>query len=162
MASARQHKLLEAGSRAPDFHLKRLGGASSKLQDLTADGPVLLAFFKVTCPICQLTLPFLERIHAAGGIPIYGISQNDPEDTTEFNSEFGITFPVLLDEESQEYPVSNAYGISSVPTLFLVEQNGVVSRVIEGWNRKEIEWLGAKTGTAPLREDDDVPAWKAG
>ncbi len=39
--------------------------------------------------------------------------------------------------------MSNQYGISSVPTMFLVEPDGVVSRVIEGWNRKDMEGLAA-------------------
>ena len=123
---------------------------------------MFLAFFKVNCPVCQLTFPFLERIHTAGGIPIVGISQNCPEDTTEFAREFGVTFPLLLDQEAQGFPASNDYGISSVPTMFLVEPNGSVSRVIEGWNRSEIQWLGAKAGVNPIRPDDNVPAWKAG
>jgi peroxiredoxin len=162
MASARQHKLLEAGSRAPGFLLKRLEGGQSSLQDLIATGAALIAFFKVTCPVCQLTFPFLDRIHQTGAIPVYGISQNCPEDAAEFAKVFNVTFPILLDEESHEFPASNAYGISSVPTMFLIEPDGVVSRVMEGWNRKEIEWLGAKAGTNPIRAEDNVPAWKAG
>jgi hypothetical protein len=34
--------------------------------------------------------------------------------------------------------------------------------VQEGWQRKEIEWLGAQTGTNPIRQGDSVPEWKAG
>src|SRR5689334_2059070 len=133
MASRRRLKLLDAGVRAPEFRLPLLDGGEASLQDLAAKGPVLLAFFKITCPICQLTLPFLERIHGAGTLPIYGISQNDAEDTREFNQEFGVTLPVLLDSEDSGFPVSNEFGISSVPTMFLVERDGTISRVFEGW-----------------------------
>ena len=76
----------------------------SRLQDLIANGPVLLAFFKITCPVCQLTFPFLERLHTAGTLPIYGISQNDAEDTREFNQHFGVTFPTLLDPRGERLP----------------------------------------------------------
>ena len=162
MASARKHKLLEAGSLAPAFRLKRLQGGESSLQDLLTHGPVFLAFFKVNCPVCQLTFPFLERIHAAGTIPIVGISQNGPEDTKAFAREFGITFPLVLDEDSEGFPASNDYGISSVPSMFLVDPPGSISRVIEGWNRSEVEWLGSKAGVAAIRSEDNVPAWKAG
>ncbi len=86
---------------------------------------MLLAFFKVTCPVCQLTVPFLERLHASGGIAICGISQNDAADTREFNTYFGATYTTLLDSEDEGFPVSNLYGISSVPTMFLVEPDGV-------------------------------------
>jgi|SRR5579863_125577 peroxiredoxin len=162
MAASRQRKLLQAGARAPDFRLTRLGGGEVWLDELIAERPVLLAFFKVTCPVCQLTFPFLERMHKAGTLPIYGISQNEPEDTREFTAEFGVTFPILLDEEEDGFPTSNDYGISSVPTMFLVERDGAITRVFEGWNRKEIEWLGARAGGNPIRPEDNVPAWKAG
>src|SRR5687767_742422 len=84
MAARRQRKLIDPGSRAPEFRLARLDRGEATLSSLLVEGPVALAFFKVTCPVCQLTLPFLERIHAAG-LRIFGISQNDPEDTREFN-----------------------------------------------------------------------------
>src|SRR5450759_4932020 len=96
-------ELLETGSRAPGFRLSRLGageaGGEATLAELTVRGRVLLVFFKVTCPVCQLTLPFLERMHAAGALAICGISQNDASDTREFNRYFGVTFATLLDTE---------------------------------------------------------------
>jgi peroxiredoxin len=146
----RQRKILEAGVRAPE------------IQGLTRNGAVLVVFFKVTCPVCQLTLPYLNRIHRAGTLPVYGISQNDDTDTREFNQEFGIEFPVLLDPEDDDFPASNAYAISSVPSLFLIEPDGRIGHVIEGWNRKEMEWLGGRTGATVIRQGDNVPEWKAG
>ena len=123
------------------------------MQDLLAEGPILLAFFKISCPVCQLTVPFLERLQ----MPVYGVSQNDEEDTRWFNSEFGVTFPTLLDREENGFAVSNAFEISSVPTIFLIERDGTISRTIEGWVKADIESLGVA-----FRESDNVPAWKAG
>jgi peroxiredoxin len=169
MASHRQRKLLDAGSHAPDFRLARLDGGETSLGEIAAQSPALLVFFKITCPVCQMALPYLERIHAAGGaagaasgLAIYGISQNDAEDTREFMQEFGVTFPMLLDSEEDDFPASNAYGISSVPTMFLVERDGTLSRVLEGWQKAEIERLGDLAGVAVFRAGDNVPAWKAG
>jgi len=162
MRRQRTLRLLEPGESAPDFSLERLDGGSDSLAKLAAETSVLLAFLKISCPICQLTLPFLERIHAAGGLRIVAISQNAPRDTRRFNQEFGLTMPTLLDTESSGYAASNAYGISSVPTMFLLEKGGRISRVMEGWNRKEIEQLGAETGVNVIRDSDHVPAWKAG
>src|SRR4051812_5621389 len=84
MASGRQRRILDPGSRAPDFLLPRLDDGVSTLRELIAAGPALLVFFKVTCPVCQMTLPFLERIHAARKLAIHGISQDDDADTIEF------------------------------------------------------------------------------
>jgi peroxiredoxin len=159
--AARTRKLIDPGSRAPDFRLPRLAGGDVTLKELVSNGPVLLAFFKISCPVCQFTFPFLERLHA-GTLPIFGISQNSAEDTREFNREFGVTFPTLLDSEDSGFPVSNDYGISTVPTMFLLEPGGAVSYVIEGWNKKEITWLSGKAGVNPFLQGDNVPEWKAG
>lgn len=162
MAAHRTNQLLREGARAPEFQLERLDGGNISLGEITAGGPVLLAFFKISCPVCQLTLPFLERIHATGRLPIFAISQNDDEDTREFNRYYRISIPTLLDREEANFPASNAYGISSVPTMFLVERDLTVSRVIEGWQKAEIEKLGALAGMQPFRANDNVPQWKAG
>jgi peroxiredoxin len=162
MAARRQSRPLDAGSRAPDFRLEVLHGGEVTLREIAANGPVLLAFFKVTCPVCQLTFPFLERIFTAGTLPVYGISQNEAPDTEEFNRTFGVTFHTLLDTEERGFPASNAYGISSVPTLFLVGRDGIISQVIEGWVRSDIAGLGAQAGVSPFLQGDNVPEWKAG
>jgi peroxiredoxin len=162
MGARRQRRLLDPGARAPDIRLPSLDGGEAALRDLWSGGPVLLAFFKVTCPVCQFTLPYLDRIHRGGSVPVYGVSQNDPEETREFNREFGVDFPMLLDPEENGFPASNDFGISSVPTVFLVERDGRISRVMEGWCRKDMEWLGHKAGTRPFREGERIPDWKAG
>ena len=157
--------MLAAGARAPEFELNDLDGRQRSLRELIASGPALVAFYKTTCPVCQLTFPFLERIHrgqAAPGIAIYGISQDDRADTSEFNREFGVSFPVLLDTEESGYPVSNAYRISHVPSVFLVEPDGTISWTMEGFDRKALESLGARAATAVFRPTDNVPAFKAG
>src|ERR1035438_987436 len=115
MASRRQRPLLESGSPAPGFRLSSLEGGDATLSEWTARGRVLLVFFKVSCPVCQLSMPFLERMHGSGRLAICGISQNDGADTREFNQYFGVTFGTLLDSEDEGFPASNAYGIASVP-----------------------------------------------
>lgn len=162
MASRRQNKLLAAGAPAPGFRLAQLDGGEVWLDELNAEQPVLLAFFKITCPVCQMTMPFLERLHREGKLRVYGISQNDADDTREFNRRFGISFPVLLDSEDDGFPTSNEYGIGSVPTMFLVETDGTASRVLEGWNKLDMESLGTRAGMVLFRAGDNVPAWKAG
>ncbi|MDR3702410.1 MAG: TlpA disulfide reductase family protein [Candidatus Sulfopaludibacter sp.] len=146
----RQNEILAAGSRAP------------AIEGLAASGPVLVVFFKITCPVCQFTLPFLNRIQQAGTLPVFGISQNGAADTREFVEEFSVEYPVLLDPEDANFPAGNAYGISTVPSLFLIGQDGKIERAIEGWSRKEMEWLGARSGATVIRQGENVPEWKAG
>ena len=138
-----------------------MNGNEIALGELLSPGAVLLVFFKITCPVCQLSMPYLDRLYRAG-MRVYGISQNGAEETAEFAEYFGATFPLLLDSEDENFPASNAYGIASVPTMIVVERDGVVSRVIEGWNRQDMEGLGALAGMTLFRAGDNVPAWKAG
>lgn len=164
MSSQRGHDLLDTGTTAPDFRIARLEGGEASLTELVAHGPAVLAFFKITCPVCQMTFPFLERIHAAAkeALPIYGISQNGPRETRDFARQFGVTFPMLLDSEDDHFPVSNAYGLSTVPTIYVVDRGGAISSVVEGWSRRDIVALGQRAGVNPLRPSDNVPELKAG
>src|SRR5690348_9713693 len=111
-------KQLDVGDMAPDVRLESLTGKSESIREA---GRVLLAFFKISCPVCQLTLPFLNRIYPAR--TVWGISQNGAEDTREFVDYYRLAYPILLDPED-EYPASNGFGISHVPTLFQLEPGG--------------------------------------
>ncbi len=79
------------------------------------------------------------RIHKAHGdkkITIVGISQNNQSDTAAFLKEYGITFRTLLDDPDG-YAVSNAYGLTNVPTLFLIGQSGQIEMTSVGWVKQE-------------------------
>ena len=113
--------MLSEGVAAPAFELPALAGNQISSAQLLSRGPVLLFFFKISCPVCQMSAPYVQRIAAAGGLQVFGISQDDAESTAEFNRHTGVAFPVLLDEGRKHYPVSNAYAINSVPSLFLIQ-----------------------------------------
>src|ERR1700720_4447534 len=100
-----------AGQKAPDFSLKSMDGSEFSLHALLERGPVFVSFFKVSCPVCQFTFPFLERIYKRFGgdnLTFLGISQDDAAATKDFAKEFGVTFRMLLDEKQRGYPASNA------------------------------------------------------
>lgn len=137
---------LPTGTKAPDFLLSALDGTKLSLQGALKKGPVLAAFFKVSCPTCQYTFPYLERLNKAHGdkkITLIGISQNNAADTTAFVKEYGVTFRVLLDDPNG-YAVSNAYGLTNVPTLFLIRQDGTIEITSVGWLKNEVEDINCK------------------
>ena len=88
---------LEAGVHAPEINLSFLNGGEFSLRDALKKGPVVAAFFKVSCPVCQMALPYLERVYKAygksGKLTFVGVSQDNAADTTAFNKRFGVTFP---------------------------------------------------------------------
>jgi peroxiredoxin len=162
---------LALGAKAPDVSLRSLDGKRFSLVDELAHGPVVLAFFKVSCPTCQYAFPFLERLHKAyghKGVRLVGISQNDAKETAAFIKEFGITFPVLLDD-TRSYPASNAYGLTNVPTIFWVAQDGEIEVSSVGWLKADFEEINrrmAEAGkSAPavmFRPGEDVKDFRAG
>jgi peroxiredoxin len=95
-------------------------------------------------------------------IGIYAISQDDEESTREFETEFGITLPTLLDREEEDYPASNAYGLTNVPSLFLVEPDGKISMSLMGFEKKGMEELGKRLGASPFVPGEYVPEFKSG
>jgi peroxiredoxin len=162
MFGRRSKPPLAAGAKAPSFHLTGLDGSKRSLQEILSGGPALLAFFKISCPVCQLTAPYLERLAANNRVQVIGISQDDASATGGFMQRFGVTFPTLLDLSSEDYPASNAYGITSVPTQFLLERDGTISRMFAGFSRRDLEEIGARVGVSPFGPEDHVPEWKAG
>ena len=73
MASRSQKQMLEAGATAPPFRLQDASGKTHSLAEILSRGPALLAFFKITCPVCQLAFPFFERMSAGGGLQFVGV-----------------------------------------------------------------------------------------
>ena len=162
---------LPAGTKAPEINLPALDGGKFSLRAALKQGPVLAAFFKVSCPVCQYAFPYLERIYKAHGdkkITIVGISQDDKRDTAAFLKEYGVTFRTLLDDPNG-YAVSNAYGLTNVPTLFLIGQDGQIEITSVGWVKQEVEdvnrKLAAAQQTPPLpifQSGEDVRDFRAG
>jgi len=162
MFGRRSKPPVAAGAKAPSFQLTGLDGSKRSLQEILNSGPALLAFFKISCPVCQLTAPYLQRLAANHAVQVIGISQDDASATGGFTQRFGVTFPTLLDLSNEDYPASNAYGITSVPSLFLLERDGTISRMFAGFSKRDFEEIGARVGVSPFGPEDHVPEWKAG
>jgi peroxiredoxin len=154
---------IRTGDKAPNFDLKDLDGNRVSLQTALQRGPVMAAFFKVSCPVCQFTFPFLERLfqaYASDRTTFWAISQDDARDTREFCEEYGVTFPVLLDEE--DYPASNEYGLTNVPTYYLISPDGKVQVDSVGFGKKALEKISAELArflnrsVAPVFEPEEI------
>lgn len=162
---------LSAGRAAPEFTLENMEGGKFDLRQALSRGPVLAAFFKISCPVCQFALPYVERLYqayAGKNISIIGVSQNTKGDTANFLRQYGITFPVLLDDTSS-YPVSNAYGLTNVPTLFWIEPDGEIALSSVGWSRSDMEQINRRMAEAARGQQamifspgENVPDFRAG
>ena len=163
---------VSAGQTAPEFSLQGLDGTGYSLEALRDKGPVIAAFFKISCPVCQFTFPFLQRLYQRYGdsrVTFLGISQDDAKATTTFAREYGATFPMALDEKEKGYPASNAYGLTNVPTIFLIDADGKVRVSSMGFVKADLEEISAELAerrkiapSALFRPNESVPANKPG
>ncbi len=173
LMAGRTRTTIAAGQTAPSFTLPSTDGKTRSLKDALAAGPVLAAFFKVSCPTCQYTFPYLERMHqqlrAAGAkdLQFWGIVQDNIQYGQEFAKEFGISFPILTDVEP--YEVSREYGLNFVPTIFLIATDGRVEIASDGFTRtdlvaihKSLASCYSVTPPALFQPSDKVPEFKPG
>lgn len=159
---------LAQGTKAPAFTLKGVAGETYSLESALKRHPVvLLAFFKVSCPVCQFAFPYLERLHRSyRTIPIWGISQDDADATIAFARMYGSTFPMLLDELLD---TTVKYDLTNVPSLFLVSPDQLIKTTSVGFVKADLESLNselamyAQQTVVPLfTAADEVPELKPG
>lgn len=159
--------MLNVNDIAPDFSLPRLGNGKEQLY--SDDGPLtFLVFYKFSCPTCQLTLPYVDKIYASYGndVRFFAIAQDDAEKTQQFVDEYRLTIPVLLDEAP--YPISRQYQIVSVPSIFLVNPDHRIRYSGDGFVKQELmnlaDVLAEKIGKPQIElfGNENAPEFKPG
>jgi peroxiredoxin len=161
---------LTPGRTAPSFSLEGTDRKTYTLGDDLKSKLVVAAFFKKECPVCQLAFPFLERIHQAyqgAPVEVLGIAQNDRHEAQQFAAEYNLTFPIAIDDEP--YKVSTAYGLTNVPSVFLIDRDGKILQTQVGFDKTgliEASRMIAERVGAPAHpvftKADDVPDFKPG
>ena len=144
--------MLEAGDKAPSFTLPAVDGGG-EVTDPWTDGPVVLAFFKTSCPVCKMVAPMLTKL-SDGGVRVVTIGEDPPGAITAYNEAHDQQVPAL--SQGEPYSVSRAYGLEAVPTIFLIGEDGAIQQAIAGWNRDTWNALAAELGLSePLSTPDD-------
>ena len=128
----RSPRVIDTGSReeASDFPLMLLTGEPMRLADLRGK-VVVLNFWGTWCPPCRKEMPALQRIweeYRELGVEFVGVAVLDvEEDVREFAESTGVTYPLGLDTTGL---ITRAYRVTSFPTTFLIDSDGVESRRI--------------------------------
>ncbi|MDF1567008.1 MAG: TlpA disulfide reductase family protein [Spirochaetaceae bacterium] len=125
---------------APDFTLKTLGGEERSLSSYQGS-VVFLNFWATWCGPCRVEMPSMDRLYQGiddDRFEIVAVDlQEDRKTVEEFAEELGFTFPILLDEKGI---AGSMYGISGIPTTFLIDKNGgLVARLVGSreWDTKD-------------------------
>ncbi len=126
---------LAVGDVAPGFRLADVSGAPFPYGEKGRRKPLLIAFFSVFCEPCRARLPVLQGMqekYGGGGLDVVAVSlDGEALNTTVagFAQQEGYTFRVLLDEVSGDrlFRVADAYRVTEIPTLYLVDRAGRVA-----------------------------------
>jgi peroxiredoxin len=136
-ASAQSTQTIEAPKNnflAPLFTLKTLDEKTVSLEDLRGQ-PIILNFWASWCPPCRAEMPdFQEAWQEYGGtdLIIIGINATYQDSLREVNSfvnQNHLEFPILLDPDGR---VSGLYNIHSLPTTFIIDQEGIIRKTLIG------------------------------
>lgn len=146
-------RVLRPGDPAPPF-------SAGEVDVPSPDGPVVVAFFKTTCPVCQMTAPKVRAI-ADGGARVIAVGQDPRPTLVAYRDRFDQPVPTV--SETAPYPVSTAFGVAAVPTLFLVGPDGVIVDAVGGWDREGWNRVATAAGGAPVSADGDgLPPFRPG
>ncbi|MDQ6799092.1 MAG: peroxiredoxin family protein [Actinomycetota bacterium] len=151
--------VLAAGATAPSFTLPD-AVTGEAVTDPWQGGRTVIAFFKVTCPVCKMVAPKLTAM-AESGARIVAVGEDPPAALQRYAREEGQQVPTV--SEASPYAVSDAYGISTVPTIFLVEPDGTVAEAVGGWDRARWNAVAAAFGAPAISDDGDgLPVFRPG
>ncbi len=126
------------GAPAPDFTLRDLDGRNFTLSDHLGKDVILLNFWATWCVPCAAEMPTLEQVYLAHkdkGFVVLAISMDGPESVAQVGPlarRYGVTFPVLLDEETKVVGVYNPK--RTAPLNVLIDRKGQVVRIRNGYN----------------------------
>jgi thiol-disulfide isomerase/thioredoxin len=130
-------------------------------------GPLALVFYKVTCPVCQMAAPKIDALARSYPGRVLGVGQDPPDELERFGREFRMDLPAVTD--LPPYDVSNAYGIETVPTLFVIDGTGVVADAVVSWDRTGYNRASARLaellGVEPVTvsdSSDGLPPFRPG
>ena len=141
--------LLEPGTLAPDFTAPDQHGNDFTLSSLRGQKVALYFYPKDDTPGCTAQACNLrdnEMQLAAQGIKVVGVSTDDAASHGKFAEKYDLAFPLVADANKA---IVQAYGVwqekknygktywGTVRTTFLLDENGVITRVIKRPDTKE-------------------------
>jgi len=134
-------RLLSQTVSSRDFSLPLVSGEPQSLSALKGK-VVFLNFWATWCGPCRDEMPSMEVLYKRfkdEGLEILAVNcQENQEDVLAFMSNYGLTFPALLDEDGR---VNGAYGIQAIPTTFLIDREGrIILRLVGSinWDTEKI------------------------
>jgi len=136
---------VNVGDTAPLVDLPNLTGEGNTSLESLRGKVVYLDFWASWCGPCRVSFPQLETIRAElneRGFEVLAINVDEfEEDALLFLEELPVTYKVVRDAEGLS---PKTYGILGMPTGFLIDREGVVRQVHQGFRKSDGEKLRAE------------------
>ena len=128
------------GAEAPDFALKSFSGKNLRLSEYRGE-VVMLSFWATWCGDCRAQLTELSAMrdrYADAGVELLAVSlDQSARQASEVSA--GASYPVLHDAGGE---VGRLYDVTKMPVMVLIDRDGVVREVFEGFRRgNEAQYL---------------------
>ncbi|MBM7647466.1 peroxiredoxin [Bacillus ectoiniformans] len=126
---------VQEGKPAPDFELTTLSGDKVKLSDYQGK-KVILNFWATWCPPCKAEMPHMQSFYEKNkdqGIEVLAVNLTNADkgrqNIQEFVSDYGLSFPIPLDEQGS---IGAHYQTYTIPTSYIIDTKGVIANKIVG------------------------------
>lgn len=122
------------GKESTGFELQDLEGNKKNLNDYKGQVRVI-SFWATWCGPCIQEMPSLVKLYSQlgpKGLVVLGVNVEETtfyKKVVEFKERFTISFPMLLDPEGV---AQNAYGVTILPTNFIIDKQGKIVLHEEG------------------------------
>ncbi|MFH0351803.1 MAG: TlpA family protein disulfide reductase [Chromatiales bacterium] len=135
----------EIGRAAPNCTFTPVGGAQPYDMQRFRGKVLYVDFWASWCPPCARSFPFmnaLDRELRDRGLQVLGINlDEDPEDAKRFLEKYPASFTVVSATGGQ---CPQDYGVTAMPSSYLVDRHGVIRYVHLGFRAGEAEQLRAR------------------
>lgn len=126
---------LENGATAPNFNLTTLDGKQVQLSDYRGK-KVILNFWATWCPPCRAEMPHMQNFYEKNkddDIVVLAVNLTNMDkgeaQVKNFVKDYGLTFPIPLDETGE---VGETYQAYIIPTSYILTPEGKISQKIVG------------------------------
>ncbi len=120
---------IKVGNVAPDFTLPDVNSNNVSLSDYKGQ-LVLVEFWASWCSYCKAENPVLVMLHNAyknKGFKILGVSlDTDKNKWIDGIENENLGYDHVSDLKGFDSPVADLYGVGSIPTMYLVDENGMI------------------------------------
>ena len=131
---------LSVGDIAPEFEAKRLDDSTFRLADYRGKKAVLIDFWATWCGPCIDEIPTIKSIaetYRDQGLEVVGVSlDRDEQALRDFVKQEKLNYVQVFDKEKSQ-TISKSYGVWGIPSVFLVDKNGVINAMKLRGNRTE-------------------------